>query len=520
MSAYDYHLLALAGALAAGAIGWQIIFGLAGCLSLAAGTAMGVGAYASTIAALQWGLPPVIAVPSGALIAALLLGLATTIIGRLESHYFALATLALAEIVVLVATNWQAVTGGANGLLGRPLSPAFDDPAVKACVAWFGALAAAGMFYGFRRTFGAEALALLREQPLAAKAFGISARRIRVLAMTMAGFAGGIGGASHALTVGVVSPDILTFKTMASILIVVIVGGRRSPLAAAVLAIAVIWTPELLRFLEETYLVAYGVILLAAILFLPEGLAPVIQRYLPFRASGGRVDAPSPSLSLKPGHGSLRAQAVTRRFGGLTAIDQLDMTLATGSITGLMGPNGAGKSTLLNVLSGLDNPDAGAITCPPNHRVGRCFQTPALAEELTVFQNILATADSEGAAWAALTAVGLTERHTCQAQSLGQGDRRFLEIARALAVNPSFLLIDEPAAGLTPEERERLSALLRDIASAGVGILIVEHNVRFLVALSNRLICMADGRIIADGPPETVIAAPNVRQAYLGELSQ
>jgi ABC-type branched-subunit amino acid transport system ATPase component len=138
----------------------------------------------------------------------------------------------------------------------------------------------------------------------------------------------------------------------------------------------------------------------------------------------------------------------------------------------------------------------------------------------TVVQNVLATANSAETAWAAIAAVGLTEIHNRPAQSLGQGDRRFLEIARALAVNPSFLLLDEPAAGLTPEERERLSVLLRELALAGLGILIVEHNVSFLTALSDRLICMADSKIIADGTPEAVIAAPNVRMAYLGELAQ
>jgi ABC-type branched-subunit amino acid transport system ATPase component len=229
---------------------------------------------------------------------------------------------------------------------------------------------------------------------------------------------------------------------------------------------------------------------------------------------------PSPTLGFKQRHGTLQAEGVTRRFGGLTAIDRVDVKLATGNITGLMGSNGAGKSTLLNVLSRLDAPDAGVITLSADGRVGRCFQTPALVGGFTVVQNVLATANSAETAWAAIAAVGLTEIHNRPAQSLGQGDRRFLEIARALAVNPSFLLLDEPAAGLTPEERERLSVLLRELALAGLGILIVEHNVSFLTALSDRLICMADSKIIADGTPEAVIAAPNVRMAYLGELAQ
>ena len=151
MSGYSLHLLALAGALAAGAIGWQIVFGLAGALSLAAGMAMGLGAYALTVLPLS-GWPFGLALAAAAIGPALIFAALTGVIRRLESHYFALATLALAEIAVIIATNWESVTGGANGLLMVPAPAWLNSAEARAGFAWLAALAAAGAFYGFQRT--------------------------------------------------------------------------------------------------------------------------------------------------------------------------------------------------------------------------------------------------------------------------------------------------------------------------------------------------------------------------------
>ncbi len=526
MSAYELHLLALAGALAAGAIGWQIVFGLAGALSLAAGTAVGLGAYVTVLLPVQYGLPLAPAVLAALLLPALTLAAFTCIVGKLESHYFALATLALAELALLIATNWESVTGGANGMLAERLPGWLDPPARRAAFAWTLAGAAGLLFYGFRAWAGAERLALLRSAPLAARAFGIDARRIRIAAMAIGGAAGGLGGAAHAVTVGVASTDALAFKGMAAILVVVIVGGRRSPLAAALLAILAVWTPEQLRFLEQSYLAAYGAALLAAVLFLPEGLATaaaplgrIWRRRRPFRPPSSPLPASS-ETSLRP-HGydpaatALAGDDLTRQFGGLTAVDAVSLALQPGRIVGLMGPNGAGKSTLLNLLSGVDRPTAGAVRLPAGGKVGRTFQTPHLVPGLSARENVWAAARGP-AAEQALAEAGLAARADVAAARLTQAEQRFLEIARARAARPSALLLDEPAAGLTEDERLRLARCIRQAAADGLAVLIVEHNVPFLSDLCGRLICMASGRVIADGSVAAVLADPAVIEAYIG----
>ena len=220
-------------------------------------------------------------------------------------------------------------------------------------------------------------------------------------------------------------------------------------------------------------------------------------------------------MRLKPANeGGLSAAGLTRRFGGVTAVSDVDLALKPGQITGLIGPNGAGKSTLLNLVTGLDQPSAGNIQL--TGRIGRTFQTPALAPDLSALENVRAVGASSQHAWAALHAVGLTADAGKPASQLPQGTQRFLEIARALAARPGVLLLDEPAAGLTADERQHLAHILRDAADAGAAVLVVEHDVPFLAALADRMVCMSEGRVIASGDPDAVTSAPAVITAYLG----
>ena len=512
MSGYELHLLALAGALAAGAIGWQIVFGLAGALSLAAATAMGLGAYGYALAFGLLDLPFWAAVICGALLPGILLAGVTILIGHLESHYFALATLALAEFLLLVATNWTSLTGGANGYAPPRAPTLFQDAGARAAFAWAAAATAFGLFLAFRRRAGDASAALMRDAPLAAKAFGLDARRIRIAATGVGGVAGGLGGVAHAVTVGVVSPDVLAFKGMASILAVAIIGGRRSPPAAMLLALLVIWTPEWLRFLEQTYLVGFGVALLAAILFFPNGLAALLPSTRPPPPPPNDMPSLAPATA-----GTVRASGLVRQFGGLTAVDQVDLTLQSGDLTGLIGPNGAGKSTLLNILTGLEKSDAGNVSIPSGMKNARTFQTPNLANDRTAFDNVQAVAQDDDIAWAALAAAGLYGSASVQAGKLSQSDRRFLELARALSIRPAAIFLDEPAAGLTADERARLADVLQSAARRGTAILVVEHDVRFLRGIASKLVCMAEGRVIAAGDKEMVLASPRVIAAYVGQ---
>ncbi len=172
-----------------------------------------------------------------------------------------------------------------------------------------------------------------------------------------------------------------------------------------------------------------------------------------------------------------------------------------GEIVGLIGPNGAGKSTLLNLLSGLEHPDAGKIELAPGVRIGRTFQTPALIEEETVGANLAIT--------------GYPSQDQTLVKSLSQSERRFLEVTRAREYANGLVLLDEPAAGLAPNERARLAEEIRNIATTSA-VVVVEHNVPFVASVANRLVCLAEGRVIADGEPKEIVRDPAVVAAYLG----
>ncbi len=230
----------------------------------------------------------------------------------------------------------------------------------------------------------------------------------------------------------------------------------------------------------------------------------------------------------------LETRGLTRRFGGLTALRGVDLTLAPGEILGLIGPNGAGKTTLFHLLSGMLRPDAGVIRLEgrridgaPPHRirrlgVARTFQVPRPFLNMTVFENALVGAHYGGArtpaaeAEAALERTGLADRRDVPAAELNLSARRRLELARALAARPRVLLVDEVAAGLNPVEARETVALLREIHATGIAMIYVEHMIEAVLELSDRIQVLEHGETIAVGPPPEVTNDPRVIAAYLG----
>ncbi len=182
-------------------------------------------------------------------------------------------------------------------------------------------------------------------------------------------------------------------------------------------------------------------------------------------------------------------------------MNNVSLNLKKGEIVGLIGPNGAGKSTLLNLLSGIDRPDSGQIELAFGVRIGRTFQTPALIEDETVDGNY--------------AVVGYKNNDRRLVKSLSQSERRFVEITRAREYANGVVLLDEPAAGLSSDERSKLTEEIRKLAKTAA-VVIVEHNVPFVAKLADRLVCLSEGRIIADGKPKDLVRNPIVVSAYLG----
>jgi branched-chain amino acid transport system ATP-binding protein len=245
----------------------------------------------------------------------------------------------------------------------------------------------------------------------------------------------------------------------------------------------------------------------------------------------------------------LRAVGLVRRYGGLTAVDHVSMTVPPGQITGLIGPNGAGKSTLFSLLTGVETPDGGAVMLgrrnitrmPPDfrarHGVVQTFQVPSLFPSMTVADNLLVGAENRrrdyaggllglapygtAAAWGVvedvLDELGLTGIRDTVAGALPTGALRLVELARALCAQPNVLLLDEPASGLDAQETDKLSHLLRRVAGDGVSVLLVDHDVDLVFAVADRVYAMVGGRVVAEGDPATVREDPTVRSVYLAQ---
>jgi branched-chain amino acid transport system permease protein len=474
---------------------------------------------------------------------------------RLRGVYLAIATLGFGAVFGIVLLNLP-FTGGAEGL--RPIP--------NETTTWHIYLVLAVLAYAFWRldgsTFG-RSLVALRDDEAAAAAMGIDPVRTNLIALCASGGLAGLAGGLSAHLTSIISPRDFGFETALEILIFAIVGGTGTfvgPIVGAVLLTAL---PEILRLLPvdpgASELFVSGAVLLAVILFLPDGLASLvrIRRHrsppTPLPAHDTRIaadfgsDAPPVPAGAEP---LLVVRGLTRHFGGVAAVAGLDFEVRPGEVVGLIGPNGAGKTTAVNVVSGLLRPSTGTVTFAgsaiqgsPAHAVARLgllrtFQNIRVFPRLSVAENVLVgmaprltptflprlfgraesveLAASERAA-ELLALVGLAGMGDRPAASLAYGDRRRLEIARALASGPRLIVLDEPAAGMTWPEAAALGLLLRRLARDGLAVLLIEHNVRLVMEACDRVVVMSFGRAIANGPPHQVARDPQVIEAYLGE---
>lgn len=543
---YALRLLTVAGAYALTVIGYQVIFGLCGALSLAQGAFFGVGAYVSGVLSLTYGWDFTVTAPLAMLFPAFIAVLVGAAVLRLESHYFALATLGVAQIALLAVVNGPEMLGGANGLPGVPGLVLFGEPLPRglpaAALTWgLVAAAGAGLAVLARSRFG-RSLELLRDDPLTAACLGLDVARLRLAAFVLSAGCAGLGGALAVHAQRVVSPEALEFPVMVAVLTMAVVGGRGRAAGAVIGALAVTWLPESLGGLGQARLLFYGLALLAAVVLLPEGLTGALTgltRRSATPAPSRPFAAPAPAAVPPPRRSAgLRVAGLRKAFGGVCAVDDVSFDVKPGETTGLIGPNGSGKTTLINLLSGVERADAGLIllgdqpipgASHERARAGlaRTFQTPAAPAGVGILDAVAAAGYADGlsagrarrAALPLLTAAGLNDMADLPLSAAPPGVRRRVDLLRALARRPSVLLLDESAAGLTHEEREQTAALIRAAAAAGTAVLLVEHDMGFLTPLCRRVLCLDRGRLIYDGSATGLRDDAAVRAAYFGGVA-
>jgi branched-chain amino acid transport system permease protein len=552
MPAYSLNLLMQASTYAIAVFGLTVVLGYAGQINLAQAAFFGLGAYSVALGTTSFAASFWLSLLTGIAltgVAGAALGLTSL---RLGGHYLAMVTISFQTIVSLVLTNWIALTRGPDGVTGikRPSLPGFslaDSGAYLAfCIA---ALWLVGfLVWRLGHSKLGRAMKAVRDNELAAGVVGVNTYRTKVTAFTLSAVLGGFGGGLFAGGFAYISPDQFSFGESVVFLTMALLGGVRSPFGTALGTALLILLPEWLRFLKVVYLAVYGAAVILIMVFMPEGIwgfvGNMLRRFR--RAARARIGAVPPlPLTARVGRADgsiiLFVRALSKHFGGLKAVDRVDIEIRRNTVHALIGPNGSGKTTLLNVLSGLYAPSGGEIglegesigRLQPHERaargLGRTFQNIRLFTAMSVLDNVIVGAERPGnkvqgghaglenLALAALGFVGLAERASESVQSLSYGHQRLVEIARALAGNPGVLLLDEPGAGLNHLEKQDLVGLLKRLKGHGLTIFIIDHDMNLVEQVADHITVLNFGLRIADGVAAQVLRNPEVIAAYLGE---
>jgi branched-chain amino acid transport system permease protein len=524
-------------------LGLVVVLGYCGQLSLAQAAFFGIGAYGVALGTTAIGLPFFAALGVGVLVAivwGVLLGLATL---RLGGHYLAMVTISFQQIMTLVATNWIGLTGGPDGVQNIPRPGGFTSGPAYLALCLVCLVVCAWSVWRLRGTRLGRAMQAVRDNEIAAGTTGVDSFRTKVIAFALSALLGGLGGGLFAGAFAYISPDQFSFGESIVMLTMALLGGVRSPFGAMLGTLLLVLLPEWLRFLKQVYLAVYGGAVILIMVFLPEGVWGALAR----RFAGRRlVPGAAERLPLLTRSGEatgetvLSVESLAKHFGGLKALDGVDLAVNRGTVHALIGPNGSGKTTLINVVTGLYRATGGRVfllgremtKLPPHRRaasgLARTFQNIRLFGGLTVLENVMVGAEASGngpagdaatrtRALAALDVVGRCEDAGRIVSNLSYGHQRHVEIARALAAEPAVLLLDEPAAGLNSSEKVELGALLRRLKGHGLTILIVDHDMTLVKDVADRITVLNFGRRIADGFVRETLEHPDVVAAYLGE---
>jgi branched-chain amino acid transport system permease protein len=539
--------------------GLNLVVGFAGHLAIGYVALLALGAYTTSVLVAGNVMAPVpvfAALPIAGCVGAVfgvIVGLPAL---RLRTFYFAMSTLGFATIVTQIALAWQSVTGGGIGIAGPEFPAPFDTAwgyyylcvTFAAFCTWMSANVAHSRF--------GRALIAVRDAEVAAEATGISKPRMLIAIFLFAGALAAIAGGLFASLQTYITPDAFTFDLSILFFIAILIGGRGSILGPMLGTIILTILPEIAAPLAAWSTFLYAALLLAIVLAMPGGIAALLDFRNRCPLASNRAIVPRPAAlgdiaRRATGDKTLSLRNIVLSFGNVRAIDGLDLDVTPGQVHGLIGPNGSGKTTTLNVISGYYAASTGTLALGANalpagmpevralRGIARTFQTPRVIGAASVLENVMIGGTVEGEAtfieallalprhWrderrlaasarTLLGVVGLEQLADVRADRLQHSELRFIEIARALMLDPDFLLLDEPAAGLSGDEIERLGALIKAISRRGTAVLLVEHHADLIFDICEQVTVLNLGRVLAAGTPAEIRAHKEVVSAYLG----
>ncbi|MDP2119186.1 MAG: branched-chain amino acid ABC transporter ATP-binding protein/permease [Hoeflea sp.] len=545
-------------------LGLVVLTGVGGMTSFGQAAFVGISAYTTAVLSVKYGISPWLTLPVSILLttlSAFLIGLMTV---RLSGHYLPLGTIAWGIAISYLFGNLEYL-GRYNGISGVPPLSIGGIELIEGRqvypVVWLFVTVSVFMTRNLLDSRTGRAMSALRSGKTSAEAFGVNTTRTKLIVFVYAGVLAGLAGWLFAHIQRAVTPSAFGINAGIEYLLMAVVGGAGHVYGAIVGAAVVVLLKNQLQDILPVIFgqggnfesIAFGALLILALIYARDGIwAAIDQRFSNRQRHINRDARPLETAPARQGDAALlTVEGLTKRFGGLAAVNDVGFKLKPGEILGLLGPNGAGKSTTFNLLTGVIPLTEGKIwidgvrvdgMLPEEiaaRGVARTFQHVKLAPEMTVLENVALGAHLRGhagfvrgmlrldreeeerifaEAMRNLERTGLADDAFQLAGNLSLGASRMAEIARALCLAPSLLLLDEPAAGLRRFEKEELAKLLSSLRADGMGILLVEHDMEFVMGLTDRIVVLDFGTRIAEGTPTEIQRNPAVQEAYLGGL--
>ncbi len=567
-SPFFYHIFVLLCSFAALATAWNIVGGFAGQLSLGHAVFYGIGSYTAVLLMMRFQISPWLGMLVGAMISTLVSVAISYPCFRLRGPFFALATIAVLEVVRLVAIHQTGLTGGAAGL-AAPLNIGwkwmmFREKWVYLIIAFGFLLLTLGVSAYIKQSRLGYYLIAVREREDAARAVGINAVQVKLIAVMVSAFLTSLVGSFQAMYLTYIDPSsAFSLELSIQVAMFALIGGLGTVFGPLVGTVLVLPIAELARgwlsdFGNGFHGLVYGVVLVVVVLTIPKGLVGRFglsfagwvdrlpgggQAHVDQAAAGmDRAEATAPVVKASPHttESILIATDLNLFFGGLHATNNVSLQLKQGEILGVIGPNGAGKTTVFNQLSGFLRPHSGTINVllpdgswatphtPEEFAragIGRTFQIAQPFADLSVLENIMigafmhtrAPAEASALARKVAALTDLTSLLGTRARNLTVGGMKRLEMARALATQPRVLLLDEVLAGLNPADVAKAIEIIRRVRASGVSVLMIEHIMQAVMQLSDRVVVINSGSVLCEGSPNEVVSDPRVIEAYLGK---